>query len=147
VFNPGGGEGGASHGIGKEEVVAGALEAATLLDSARLEGAGMLDCWAKVAGTVACCCEPKWLWPAASVVADIGPKWPVGGFELGSELLECMGPGGAEAALSEPPSDVAVAQAGGSPRDDWGRMEEDSMSSWNIVFSLLKGRKMRQSGN
>ena len=118
VAKPGGGEGGASHGIGREKVLAGAWKAATLLGSARFEGASVLDCWAEVAGTEACCCEPKWLWPAASVVAGIGPNWPVGGFEQSSRLSECIGTGGAEAALSEPPSDVAVAQAGGSPRDD-----------------------------
>ena len=132
VGKPGGGDGGASHGIGREEVIAGAFKAATLLDSARLDGAGMLDCWAKVAGTVACCCEPKWLWPAASVVAGIGPNWPVEVFELSSGWSECMGlgrAGGAEAALSEFPSEVAWAHEGGSPRDDWGRIEEDSMSS------------------
>ena len=55
--------------------------------------------------------------------------------------------GGAEAALLVPPSDVAVAQAGGSPREDCGRKEEDSRRSWNMVLSLLKGRKIRQSGN
>ena len=61
VAMPGGGDGGASHGNWKDELVAGALEAATLLGSARFEGAGMLDCWERVAGTGACCCEPKWL--------------------------------------------------------------------------------------
>ena len=66
VAIPGGGDGGAraseTGGLncnGGKKVVAGAWEAATLLDSARFEGAGMLDCWAKVAGTWACCCEPK----------------------------------------------------------------------------------------
>ena len=61
VAIPGGGDGGASHGNGKDEVIAGALKAATLLGSARFEGADMLDCWAEVAGAWACCCEPKWL--------------------------------------------------------------------------------------
>ena len=136
VAMPGGGDGGAGafktgvlncNGIGK--VKAGALKAATLLGSARFEGASVLDCWAEVAGAEACCCEPKWLLVAASIVADVGPKWPVAVFELSSGWLECTGTGGAEAALSEPPSDVAVAHAGGSPRDDWGRLAEDSTSS------------------
>ena len=61
VAIPGGGLGGASNGNWKEEVLAGAWEAATLLGSARFEGADMLDCWMKVAGAGACCCEPKWL--------------------------------------------------------------------------------------
>ena len=91
-----------------------------MLGSARLESAGMLDCWGKVAGTWACCCEPKWLLLAASVVAEIGgPKWPGVELEPGSALEECNGSGGAqggaEAALEEPPSEVAVAQAGMSP--------------------------------
>ena len=89
----------------------------------------MLDCWAEVAGTGACCCEPKWLFVAASVVAEIGPKWPVGGVELSSGLVECMLTGGAEDALSESPPDTAVAHAGATPRDDWGRLAEDSTSS------------------
>ena len=57
---------------------------------------------------------------AALLVAEIGgPKWPGLELELGSALEECvrsgMAQGGADAALEEPPSEVAVAQAGASP--------------------------------
>ena len=152
VAIPGGGDGGASHGIGRGEVITGAFEAATLLGSARLEGAGMLDCWAKVAGTGACCCEPKWLLVAASVVAEtVGPKWPGVELEPSSALEECVrsgtAHGGAEVALGGPPSDAAVAQAGMSPCSDCGRFEDVSRSSSSIVFFLRKGLKIFQSGN
>ena len=112
----------------------------------------MLVCWAKVAGAGACCCEPKWLLVAASVVAETGgPKWPGVELEPGSALEECVrsgrAHGGAEAALEEPPSDVAVAQAGMSPCTDCGRFEDVSRSSSSIVFFLRKGLKIFQSGN
>ena len=112
----------------------------------------MLDCWAEFAGTWACCCEPKGLWFAASVVAKIGgPKWPDVELELGSRLGECIGSGrtagGAEAALEEPSSDAVAAQVGGSPCCDCGRLEDVSMSSSSMDFFLRKGLKILQSGN
>ena len=98
VGKPGGGSGGAGASETgalscneRGKVVAGALDAAMVLGSARFKGADVLDCWSKVAGTRACCCEPKWLLLAASDIAEIGgPKWPSVELELGSELGECI---------------------------------------------------------